>query len=204
MIAAVVTTAAVAGVSAFVPAVPIEAYLVAAITTTGIDPVALGLAAGLGQTAGKLLTFLAARGVIRSSRLRRSLGPRTELSGSGSAEVSPLRRAWARTRRCLVAVRVRTVAALRYVVPPALGRWSKAAGRSASAASKRLIVLLDRPFVAVPIVFLSALVGMPPLLVTCVYAAGTHMSATTFGAICVVGRSIRFIAIALVPQLVMN
>jgi hypothetical protein len=35
--------------------------LVAVITTTGTDPVALGIAAGLGQTAGKLLTFLAAR-----------------------------------------------------------------------------------------------------------------------------------------------
>ena len=58
MIAAVVTTAAVAAVSAFVPAIPIEAYLVAAVTTTGTDPVALGIAAGLGQTAGKLLTFL--------------------------------------------------------------------------------------------------------------------------------------------------
>jgi hypothetical protein len=69
MIAALVTTAAVALASAFVPAIPIEAYLVAAIATTGTDPVALGVAAGLGQTAGKLLTFLAARGFIRSSRL---------------------------------------------------------------------------------------------------------------------------------------
>nr|BFE74769.1 hypothetical protein GCM10020092_080700 [Actinoplanes digitatis] len=51
MIAAFVTTAAVAAVSAFVPAIPIEAYLVAAVTTTGTDPVALGIAAGLGQTA---------------------------------------------------------------------------------------------------------------------------------------------------------
>jgi membrane protein YqaA with SNARE-associated domain len=51
---------------------------------------------------------------------------------------------------------------------------------------------------------LSALVGMPPLLVTSVYAAGTPMSAATFGAICLVGRSVRFIAIALAPQLVMS
>jgi uncharacterized membrane protein YdjX (TVP38/TMEM64 family) len=85
MIAAVLTTAAVATVSAFVPAIPIEAYLVAAVTTTGADPVALGIAAGLGQAAGKLLTFLAARGVIRSSRLRRRTGP------PGSAEGSPPR-----------------------------------------------------------------------------------------------------------------
>jgi hypothetical protein len=54
MIAAVVTTAAVAPASAFVPAIAIEVYLVVVITT-GTDPVALGVAAGLGQTAGKRL-----------------------------------------------------------------------------------------------------------------------------------------------------
>lgn len=205
MIAAVVTTAAVAAVSAFVPAIPIEAYLVAAITTTGADPVALGIAAGLGQTAGKLVTFLAARGIIRSSRLRRSLKGRTvPPPGSGSAEDSPPIRTWARTRQRVAAAHERTAAALRWAVPPMLGRWSRAAARSASAASKRLILLLDRPFIAAPIVFLSALLGLPPLLVTSVYAATTHMSAATFGAVCLAGRSIRFIAIALAPQLVMN
>jgi membrane protein YqaA with SNARE-associated domain len=204
MIAAVVTTAAVAAASAFVPAIPIEAYLVAVITTTGTNPVALGIATGLGQTAGKLLTFLAARGVIRSSRLRRWLGRRTGRPGSGSADGSPPRRARAGTRRRLAVARERVAAALSCTVPPALGRWSRAAARSVSAASNRLIILLDRPVVAAPTVFLSALLGMPPLLVTSVYAAGTRMSAATFGAICLAGRSIRFIAIALVPQLVMN
>ena len=204
MIAAVVTTAAVAAGSAFVPAIPIEAYLVAVITTTGADPVALGVAAGLGQTAGKLLTFLAARGVIRSSRLRRWLGRRTGRPGSGSVDGAAPRRTWALTGRRVAVAGERMAAALKCVVPPAVGRWSKAAARSASAASKRLIILLDRPVVAAPIVFFSALVGMPPLLVTSVYAAGTQMSAAAFGAVCLVGRSVRFIAIALVPQLVMT
>jgi membrane protein YqaA with SNARE-associated domain len=187
-----------------VPVVPIEAYLVAVITTTGTDPVALGIAAGLGQTAGKLLTFLAARGVIRSSRLRRWLGRHTGRPGSGSADGSPPRRTWARTGRRFAVARERMAAALSCAVPPALRRWSRAAARSAGAASKRLIILLDRPVVAAPTVFLSPLVGMPPLLVTSVYAAGTRMSAATFGAICLVGRSIRFIAIAFLPQLVMK
>lgn len=89
-------------------------------------------------------------------------------------------------------------------MPPAFGRWSRAAARSAGAASKRMIVLLDRPLVAAPTVFLSALLGLPPLLVTSVYAAGTSMSGATFGVVCLVGRSVRFIAIALVPELVMN
>ncbi|RSM47477.1 hypothetical protein DMB66_47870 [Actinoplanes sp. ATCC 53533] len=204
MIAAVVTTAAVAALSAVVPAIPIEAYLVAAITTTGADPVALGIAAGLGQTAGKLVTFLAARGVIRSSRLRRSLRQRTGPTGAGPAEGSRLGRAWARTRRRVAVARERMTAALSRAVPPALGRWSRAAARSVSAASKRLIILLDRPVVAAPTVFLSALLGIPPLLVTSVYAAGTPMSAATFGVVCLAGRSIRFIAVALAPHLFMN
>ncbi len=204
MIAAVLTTAAVAVASAFVPAIPIEAYLVAAVTTTGTDPVALGIAAGLGQAAGKLLTFLAARGVIRSSRLRRSMGRHAGPPESGSAESSPLRRTWTRLRRRVSMARERMVAALSRAVPPALGRWSGAAARSASTLSKRLIALLDRPVVAAPTVFLSALLGLPPLLVTSVYAARTQMSAATFGVVCFVGRSIRFIAIALVPQWVVH
>jgi hypothetical protein len=70
--------------------------------------------------------------------------------------------------------------------------------------SKRLMILLDRPVVAAPTVFLGAIVGMPPLLVTTIYAAGTQMSAATFGAVCLVGRSVRFMAIALVPHLIQN
>ena len=162
MIAALVTTAAVAALSAVVPAIPIEAYLVAAITTTGADPVALGIAAGLGQTVGKLLTFLAARGVIRSSRLRRSLRRRTGAPGAGPAEGSQLGGAWARTRRRVAVAHERMTAALSRAVPPAIGRWSRAAARSVNAASKRLIILLDRPVVAAPTVFLSALLGIPP------------------------------------------
>jgi membrane protein YqaA with SNARE-associated domain len=45
---------------------------------------------------------------------------------------------------------------------------------------------------------------MPPLLVTSVYAAGTQMSAATFRAVCLIGRSVRFIAITLVPQSIQN
>ena len=105
MIAAVVTTAAVPAASAVVPAIPIEAYLFGVITTTGTDPVAIGIAAGLGQTAGKLLTFLAARGIIRSSRLRRWLGQRTGRPGSEVADGSPSHRTWARTRGRLAVAR---------------------------------------------------------------------------------------------------
>jgi membrane protein YqaA with SNARE-associated domain len=205
MIAAVVSTAAIAVASAFVPAIPMEASLIAAVTTTGTDPVALGIAAGLGQAAGKLLTFLAARGVIRSRRLRRSTGRRAGPPDAGSAESPPLRRIWDRLGKRVSMARERMAAAVRRAVPPSLGRRSRAVARSVRSVSKRLIALLDRPVVAAPTLFLSALVGLPPLLVTTVYAAArTQMSAATFGAVCFVGRSIRFIAIALAPQWIVN
>jgi membrane protein YqaA with SNARE-associated domain len=64
-------------VSAFLPVVPVEPYLVALVATTAYPAVPLGLAAAAGQTAGKLLIFLAVRGAVRSSRLRAWLDRKT-------------------------------------------------------------------------------------------------------------------------------
>ena len=52
---AVLAAAAVGLLSAFLPFTPAEPYLIAAVTTTGAPPVALGMAAAAGQTAGKVL-----------------------------------------------------------------------------------------------------------------------------------------------------
>jgi membrane protein YqaA with SNARE-associated domain len=68
---AVLTAAAVGLLSAFLPLTPAEPYLLAAVTTTGAPPVALGVAAAAGQTVGKVLIFLGARGAIRSPWLHR-------------------------------------------------------------------------------------------------------------------------------------
>lgn len=73
---AVLAALAVGFLSAFLPFTPAEPYLIAAVATTGAPPVALGLAAATGQTAGKVLIFLAARGAIRSAWLQRRLTKR--------------------------------------------------------------------------------------------------------------------------------
>ena len=74
---AVLAAAAVGLLSAFLPFTPVEPYLIAAVATTGAPPVALGVAAAAGQTAGKVLIFLGTRGAIRSPWLHRRLSRRT-------------------------------------------------------------------------------------------------------------------------------
>ena len=64
---AILAAAAVGIVSAVLPIAPVEPYLIAAMATGQGDPIALGVTAALGQTAGKLALFLAARGAVRSA-----------------------------------------------------------------------------------------------------------------------------------------
>jgi len=153
---AVLAAAAVGLLSAFLPFTPAEPYLIAAVATTGAPAVALGLAAAIGQTAGKLLIFLATRGAINSPWLRRHL-----------------------TRR-----------------PRPPGRRTRL-----QAAGARLISVLDRPRQATGILLVSAVTGFPPLLAASVYLARTAMHPATFAVVCLLGRSIRFVAIALAPHL---
>jgi membrane protein YqaA with SNARE-associated domain len=152
---ALLGTLLVGFVSAVVPAVPIEPYLVGLVATTSYAAVPLGLAAAVGQTAGKLLIFLGVRGAVRSRWLRRRAGPTPEAA------------------------------------PP---------GRLRSAA-RRLTTLLDQPRYATPVVLLSAAVGFPPLLAVSAYAGRTRMTAGLFAAVCLVGRSARFVALAAAPHL---
>jgi hypothetical protein len=73
---AVLAAATVGLLSAFLPFTPAEPYLIAAVGTTGAPPLALGVAAGIGQTVGKVLLFLGARGVIRSPWLHNRISRR--------------------------------------------------------------------------------------------------------------------------------
>jgi membrane protein YqaA with SNARE-associated domain len=154
VLAALLSTLAVGFGSALLPAIPVEPYLVGLVVTTGSAPVLLGLAAAVGQTAGKLLIFLSVRGAVRSAWLRRLLARRADRP------------------------------------PSALG-----------SAGARLAAALDRPLLALPVVLLSAVVGFPPLLLTSAYAGRTRMPASWFALTCLLGRSVRFVAIALAPQL---
>lgn len=161
MIAAAFGTLLVAFASALVPVIPIEPYLVGLVATTDNSPVVLGVAAGIGQTCGKVLLFLGARGVFESEWVRSRLNRRL-----GKAEENPdkPRRAWV----------------------------------------EKLLHLLNQPTLTLPIVLLSASVGIPPLLLVAVLVARTSMSVTTFAAVCVVGRTARFIVVALAPHLILS
>lgn len=161
MIAAYLGAVIAGAVSAFSPVTPVEPYLVAVMSTTGCQPVPLGIAAALGQTAGKVAMFLVARGTLRSARLRR----------------------W-------------STAMARRLNRRRTGRMARA-----TAALRAMTTLLDRRWLRAPIVFASALTGVPPLLATTVYTAQTPMPASTFAVVCLLGRSIRFVAIAAAPQL---
>jgi membrane protein YqaA with SNARE-associated domain len=151
---AVLAAAAVGLLSAFLPFTPAEPYLIAAVTTTGAPAVALGVAAAAGQTAGKVLIFLAARGAIRSPWLQRRLSRRT---------------------------------------PTAPGRLGTA--------GTRLVAVLDRPGPATGVLLVSAVTGFPPLLAASVYLGRTPMRPALFAATCLLGRTIRFVTIALAPHL---
>ena len=70
---AILAAVAVGIVSAVLPITPVEPYLVAAAATDHGNPVALGLAAALGQTIGKLALFLTSRGALKSAWLQRKL-----------------------------------------------------------------------------------------------------------------------------------
>jgi uncharacterized membrane protein YdjX (TVP38/TMEM64 family) len=67
---ALLSALVLAAVSAFVPVTPVEPYLVT-LGAAGQPVVWVSLAAALGQTAGKVLIFVATRAAVRSERVRR-------------------------------------------------------------------------------------------------------------------------------------
>ncbi|PGH45847.1 hypothetical protein GA0070622_4858 [Micromonospora sediminicola] len=70
---AILAAAGVGIVSAVLPLVPIEPYLIASTAAGHGHPIPLGVAAAAGQTIGKVALFLASRGTVRSAWLRRKL-----------------------------------------------------------------------------------------------------------------------------------
>jgi len=160
---AVLAAATVGLLSAFLPFTPAEPYLIAAVPTTGASPVALGVATAAGQTAGKVLIFLGARGAIRSPWLQRRLSRRRPAAQQ----------------------------------PP--GRLGTMLARP-KAAGARLVEVLERPRHATGVLLVSAVTGFPPLLAASVYLGRTPMRPAAFAATCLLGRTIRFVTIALAPQ----
>jgi membrane protein YqaA with SNARE-associated domain len=187
VIAACLTAALTALVSAFFPITPVEPYLLALAAATEYSPIALGVAAAVGQTIGKTTLFLGARGAFRSARLRRWVEAAEER----------------RDRRRASAAREDVATGSGTASTATDVRVRRGPFAALIATGRRLLALLDRPSLAVPILLLSATTGLPPLMATSIYAAGTRINLPLFVAACLVGRSIRFIAIAYAPQLVL-
>lgn len=77
-------------------------------------------------------------------------------------------------------------------------------GERRPSTTRRLIAWLDRPAWAIPVVFLSASVGMPPLLLVSVYAARTAIGAPMFAVACLLGRTARLVLVALAPAAILE
>ncbi|MFV2085788.1 hypothetical protein [Micromonospora sp. LOL_021] len=206
MIAVLLATVAVGALSAVSPVTPIEPYLIALTATTSYQPVALGVAAALGQTAAKLAMFLASRGVIRSPWLRRWLDKRTARKATATTSVAA---ADGTTMADTTPADGRTTDGrsragwFRRIGPAVGGRLpqglrSRLSGWAAWVAREHR--RLYEPAFVVPTLFASSVIGVPPLLVTTVVAGGTRMPASVFTVVCFVGRSIRFVALAMVPS----
>jgi membrane protein YqaA with SNARE-associated domain len=171
---------AVGAVSAVTPFLPVEAYVIGlAVTRTPTVAVAGALAAAVGQTVGKVVLFYTARGAAQSrwlQRLRdRGAKEAAELSaGSTAGGADP---AGSPVRRALRRVggwvrRANTVG-----VALLSGRWGPA------------------------VVLVSGAVGIPPLLAIAFYAGTSRMTIRAFVVACLTGRAIRFVVLALVPDL---
>ncbi|WP_405113251.1 hypothetical protein OG559_05960 [Micromonospora sp. NBC_01405] len=161
--------------SAFIPAFPVEGTLLGATATTDQGPLLLGLAAGSGQTLGKVLMLLALRGTLRSERIRRWLDRHRRKAPPVTAASTPGSGSWR--------------------------RWWRTTVAAVERGNRRLLAGLDRPLLAMPIVLLSAVLGFPPLLLTVFVVAPTRIPVTAFAAACFVGRTARFITVSLLPQL---
>lgn len=169
----------VGAISAVTPFLPIEAYVIGlAVTRAPTVAVAGAVAAAIGQTAGKLVLFTAARSAGHSrwvSRLRaRGAKAAAEVEADDDAgEPGPagvFRRALRR-----------------------VGAWV----RRANAAGIALLSGRAGPAV----VLVSGAVGIPPLLAIAFYAGTSTMRVRNFLIACLVGRTIRFVVLALVPDL---
>lgn len=140
-------------VSAILPVVNAEAYVVASQLSAAAGPVPIAMGIAVGQTAGKVLLFLGVRRGKRFPFIREHVvHPR-----------KPIGRSRARVR--------------------ALIAW--------------LLGLVGRERWGLPIVFVAAVVGVPPLFAVALLAGATRMKLGHFFVVVLVGRTGRFVLVAL-------
>lgn len=140
--------------SAIVPVINAEAYVIASQVTAvaGAVPIAVGVA--IGQTFGKVALFYAVRRGRELPALKR-------------------KRADRRTRPA----------------GPKLLKWR--------AFVARLLALVGDPRWGLPITFVAAFVGLPPLYAVALLAGATTMRGLWFALVVLAGRLLRFVLVAL-------
>jgi membrane protein YqaA with SNARE-associated domain len=169
----------VGAVSAVTPFLPVEAYVIGlAVTRVPGVAVAGAVAAAVGQTAGKVLLFYTGRGASGSRWLRR-------LRDRGAKEAAEI-----------------TAAEEAGEDPPGgpVRRALRPVGHALKRANAAGIALLSGRW-GWAVVLVSGAVGIPPLLAIAFYAGTSRMHIRTFVITCLVGRSLRFVVLALVPDL---
>jgi len=140
-------------VSAIIPIVNAEAYIIASQMSAVAGPIPIAIGIAIGQTIGKLLLFLGVRegkelSFVKHRREMRKQRP-----------VGPTR---ARLR----------------------------------AAGNKLLDLLGQERLGLPIVFIAAVIGFPPLYAVALLAGATTMRPEWFGLTVFVGRLGRFLLVA--------
>jgi membrane protein YqaA with SNARE-associated domain len=169
----------VGAVSAVTPFLPVEAYVIGlAVAQSPTVAVAGAVAAAVGQTAGKVLLFTTARGAASSSWLQRL----RDRGAKEAAEIAAAEEAGEQPPGGPVRRALRPV-----------GRWLKRVNAVG-------ITLLSGRW-GPGVVLLSGAVGIPPLLAIAFYAGTSKMSLRAFIVTCLLGRTIRFVVLALVPDL---
>lgn len=150
---ALLTSVGYGVVSAVIPVVNAEAYVIASQISTAAGPVSVAIGIGIGQTIGKALLFL---GVRRGK------------------DFPFVRHRIIRTGRPVGRVRARGRASI---------AW--------------LLGLVGQKRWGLPIVFIAAVVGIPPLLAVALLAGATRMKLGYFIPVVLVGRVGRFVIVAL-------
>lgn len=170
----------VGAVSAVTPFLPVEAYVIGlAVSRSSGVAVSGAVAAAVGQTVGKVVLFYTARGAANSRWLQR-------LRDRGAKEAADVAAASGARGEDPAGGPVRRASRR-------LGGWV----RTANAAGIELLSGRWGPVV----VLVSGAVGIPPLLAIAFYAGTSKMSVRTFVVACLVGRAVRFVVLALVPDL---
>ena len=150
---ALLTSIGFGAVSAVLPIVNAEAYVIASQMSAVAGPIPIAIGIAIGQTVGKLLLFFGVREGKELSFIKHRREARKQ------RPVGPTR---ARTR----------------------------------AAGIKLLDLVGQERWGLPIVFVAAVIGIPPLYAVALLAGATTMSPVWFGLTVLVGRLCRFLLVA--------